>query len=240
DRERQESKVRGGATEPAPPPPRAEPVGVGVPSLVGLDRSAAVKALRRAGLSAGTFNEVDSKQRIGRVLASRPAAGALLAKGAEVDLDVSAGLAVPELKGLGRKAAELALGRAGLETGVVSRACSAQPGGRVLSSEPAAGSRVAGGSAVALVVTQHGAEVPAVAGKGRESAVTALKAAGFAVEQRVQIVTEPGEVDTVLAQSVPAGRCAQPGRTIVITVGVEGQTGPDPGEPEPDPTPTPS
>ncbi|MFI6396013.1 PASTA domain-containing protein [Nonomuraea sp. NPDC050540] len=239
-RERQESKVRGGATEPAPPPPRVEPAGVGVPSLVGLDRSAAVKALRRAGLSAGTFNEVDSKLRIGRVLASRPAAGALLAKGAEVDLDVSAGLAVPELKGLGRKAAELALGRAGLETGVVSRACSAQPGGRVLSSAPAAGTRVAGGSAVALVVTQHGAEVPAVIGKGRESAVTALKAAGFAVEQRVQIVTEPGEVDTVLAQNVPAGRCAQPGRTIVITVGVEGQTGPDPGEPEPDPTPTPS
>ncbi|MFI6903683.1 PASTA domain-containing protein [Nonomuraea sp. NPDC050394] len=239
-RERQEQKVRGGATEPAPPPPRVEPVGVGVPSVVGLDRSAAVKALRRAGLSAGTFNEVDSKQRIGRVLASRPAAGALLAKGAEVDLDVSAGLAVPELKGLSRKAAELALGRAGLETGVVSRACSAQPGGRVLSSEPAAGSRVAGGSAVALVVTQHGAEVPAVVGKGRESAVAGLKAAGFAVEQRVQIVTEPGEVDTVLAQNVPAGRCAQPGRTIVITVGVEGQTGPDPGEPDPDPTPTPS
>ncbi|MFE0152560.1 PASTA domain-containing protein [Nonomuraea sp. NPDC059007] len=239
-RERQESKVRGGATEPAPPPPRAEPVGVGVPSVVGLDRSAAVKALRRAGLSAGTFHEVDSGQRIGRVLASRPAAGALLAKGAEVDLDVSAGLAVPELKGLGRKAAELALGRAGLETGVVSRACSAQPGGRVLSSEPAAGSRVAGGSAVALVVTQHGAEVPAVVGKGRESALAGLKAAGFAVEQRVQIVTEPGEVDTVLAQNVPAGRCAQPGRTIVITVGVEGQTGPDPGEPDPDPTPSPS
>ncbi|MFI9554949.1 serine/threonine-protein kinase [Nonomuraea endophytica] len=239
-RERQESKVRGGATDPAPPPPRVEPVGVGVPSLVGLDRSAAVKALRRAGLSAGSFNEVDSRQRIGRVLASRPAAGALLAKGAEVDLDVSAGLAVPELKGLSRKAAELALGRTGLATGVVSRACSAQPGGRVLSSAPAAGSRVAGGSAVALVVAQHGAEVPAVVGKGRESAVAGLKAAGFAVEQRVQIVTEPGEVDTVLAQNVPAGRCAQPGRTVVITVGVEGQTGPDPGEPEPDPTPTPS
>ncbi|MBB5080611.1 protein kinase domain-containing protein [Nonomuraea endophytica] len=239
-RERQESKVRGGATEPAPPPPRVEPVGVGVPSLVGLDRSAAVKALRRAGLSAGTLNEVDSRQRIGRVLASRPAAGALLAKGTEVDLDVSAGLAVPELKGLSRKAAELALARTGLATGVVSRACSAQPGGRVLSSSPAAGGRVAGGSAVALVVAQHGAEVPAVVGKGRESAVAGLKAAGFAVEQRVQIVTEPGEVDTVLAQSVPAGRCAQPGRTVVITVGVEGQTGPDPGEPEPDPTPTPS
>ncbi|WP_181019905.1 protein kinase domain-containing protein [Nonomuraea typhae] len=238
-RERQETRGREEPTEPVPPP-RVEPVGVGVPGLVGLDRSAAVKALRRAGLEAGDVNEVDSGQRIGQVLISRPGAGSLVARGTKVDLDVSAGLAVPALKGLTRKAAEQALDRAGLTAGAVSRICSPEPAGQVLSSTPSAGRRVTGGSVVALVVSRHGTKVPAVTGQSRDSALAALKAAGFAVEQRAQIVTDPGEVDVVLVQSVAPGGCAKPGRTVTITVGVAGQTTPDPGEPDPDPTPTPS
>ncbi|MFI6505738.1 PASTA domain-containing protein [Nonomuraea typhae] len=238
-RERQETRGREEPTEPVPPP-RVEPVGVGVPGLAGLDRSAAVKALRRAGLEAGDVNEVDSGQRIGQVLNSRPVAGSLVAKGTKVDLDVSAGLAVPALKGMTRKAAEQALARAGLAAGAVSRSCSPEPAGQVLASAPAAGKRVAGGSTVALVVSQHGTKVPAVTGQSRDSALAALKAAGFAVEQRAQVVTDLGEVDLVLAQSVAPGGCAKPGRTVTITVGVAGQTTPDPGEPDPDPTPTPS
>jgi len=213
------------------PPPAATVV---VPALIGLDRSEAARLIKRAGLVAGAVKAVDSGRPIGEVLASSPAPGTALPKKGRVDLQVSGGIQVPTLVGLARGGAETALAQAGLVSGGVSTRCSDQPAGRVLASTPGAGKRVSPGSAVALVVSRHGVPVPPVTGQGATDASNTLGGAGFAVRTRARLVTNEAQDGVVLAQSVAAGTCARPGATIVLTVGVEAQSGPGPG-PGPDP-----
>ncbi|MFI6812000.1 PASTA domain-containing protein [Nonomuraea sp. NPDC050328] len=213
---------------------------VAIPRLIGLDRSAAQKALRAAGLQLGAVAEVSSPRKVGEVLGSVPSAGAKVMRGTQVGLTVSAGVTVPRLAGLSRKAAEAAILKAGLAVGKVSTTCSAGARG-VVSAKPAAGTRVAAGTAVSFVVGRDGLLVPGVTGQARGPARKALVAAGFAVRVQGRLVTEPAQEDVVLGQNVAAGTCAQPGRVVVLTVGVLGQTEPDPDpEPSPEPSATPT
>ncbi|MGP3919492.1 protein kinase domain-containing protein [Nonomuraea sp. 10N515B] len=214
----------------------APPVTVPVPPLAGLDRAKAIKAIKQAGLVAGTVTQADSPQKIGQVLSSKPASGSAVPKGSTVTLQVSAGLAVPSVAGLQRRAAESALTGAGLAVGTVTRACSDQPNGQVLSTQPQAGKRVAGGTPVALTVARRGAAVPSVVGKSREEGQGALAAAGFRARFQGRVVEDESRVGMVLSQSVPPGTCAAPGTSVLIVVGLQGQSGPDPTEPSEGPT----
>ncbi|WP_312888068.1 protein kinase domain-containing protein [Nonomuraea rhodomycinica] len=229
------------ATAPAADPPARVPAGIQVPSLTGLDRGAAVKALQRAGLVPGAVTQVDSPREVGQVLGTQPQAGAAVPKGTSVALRVSAGLVVPAVTGLRRGAAESALTGAGLAPGAVTTSCSARPDGQVLSSSPQAGTRVAGGGKVALVVSKHGTKMPGVLGRTGEGASGTLRTAGFTVTQDTRLVTDEARAGTVLAQSVAAGTCAKPGTGVVLTVGVLAQSDPDPTEPsEPPATESPA
>ncbi|WP_051751353.1 protein kinase domain-containing protein [Streptosporangium amethystogenes] len=229
-------------TDPARPP-RAEGVGSSplppsevttvVPALVGLDRSGAARLIKQAGLVAGTVQAVNSDRPVGEVLASDPVAGTTLPRKGRVNLEVSAGIQVPTLVGLARSAAQAALAQAGLVAGEVSTRCSDQPAGRVLASIPGAGKHVSPGGAVALVISRHGASVPSITGQSAADASNTLGGAGFAVRTRARLVTDDAQDGVVLAQSVAPGTCARPGATVVITVGVAGQSGPGPG---PDPS----
>nr|WP_152992403.1 serine/threonine-protein kinase [Nonomuraea pusilla] len=221
------------ATRPAPGATAtpAAPVTVAVPPLEGLDRAAAARAIKRAGLASGGVTEVDSPQPVGRVLDSAPAAGAAAAKGTAVALTVSAGLEVPAVAGMSRDEAEAALTAAGLTAGPVTRSCSAGQDGRVLSSEPGAGTRVAGGTPVGLVVARDGAPAPPVTGRSLAEGRSELVAAGFTVRVRSRPVEDASRVDVILAQSVRAGTCAGPGTTVVVTVGVATQSEPEPDDP---------
>ncbi|MEV4475700.1 PASTA domain-containing protein [Nonomuraea sp. NPDC049504] len=224
-------------------PAIVRPPTVTIPPLTGLDKAAATKAVERAGLTLGRVTRQDSPRAIGQVLASTPAAGTAVDRGTKVSLHVSAGLPVPEVTGMRRGPAEAALTGAGLKAGATTRSCSQEPSGQVLSTRPKAGSRVKGGTAVALTVSRNGATVPPVAGRSREAARTALTAAGFTVGTKEQLVDDESQAGTVLAQSIDPGTCAKPGTQLTITVGLAAQTGPDPGEslepttnePEPEP-----
>ncbi|MCP2361071.1 beta-lactam-binding protein with PASTA domain [Nonomuraea thailandensis] len=220
------------------PPSVARPATVAIPPLVGMDKAAATKALRRAGLAVGAVTERDAPQRIGQVLTAKPAPGTVVNQGSKVSLQVSAGLTVPELTGMQRKAAQAALTGAGLKPGAVTRSCSQQPNGQVLATRPEAGSRVQGGTTVALTVARNGTPVPSVVGRSREDARSALAAAGLSVQVREQMVEDESRVGTVLAQSLAPGTCAGGAAQITITTGVAPQSGPDPGESPPTQTPT--
>ncbi|GII09391.1 hypothetical protein Ppa06_31890 [Planomonospora parontospora subsp. parontospora] len=211
--------------------------GVAVPAVAGLERSEALRVLERAGLAAGSVVQVDSAERIGRVLGSLPEARTLVARGTRVQLRVSAGVPVPELVGLRRKAAGEVLRAAGLSAGAVTALCSDRPSGQVVATSPGAGERASSGDAVAITVSRRGAEVPSVVGSAEADARSALAAAGFAVRARARLV-DGARVGTVLAQSAGPGGCVRPGATVVITVGVGAQSGPGPGE-EPTAAPDP-
>ncbi len=216
-------------TGPALPP-------VVVPALTGLDRAAAVKAIKRAGLVPGAVTQADSPEKIGKVLSSQPAAGARAAKGATVALRVSAGVPVPAVLGQQREAALSALSAAGLKAGAVTRTCSAKPDDSVLAARPEPGTRVAGGTAVALTVSREGVSVPSVVGRSRADARAALRVAGLTARARGQVVDNPSQVGMVIAQSLQPGACAGSGAAVVLTVGLRSQSGPDPTEPSATPT----
>lgn len=216
---------------PSREPVTQRPVGIAVPSLTGMSRAAAVKALERAGLTAGDVTKVDSRRRIGQVVATRPAAGVRVAKGTAVAMEVSAGVKVPAVAGMRRGAAEAEIKAAGLKVGAVTASCSTEPDGQVLSSSPKGGTRVSGGTAVSLRVARHGAPVPGVAGQSREGALATIQAAGFAPVVRTQIVEDESQWDVVIAQEPAPDTCAPPGERVVITVGAEPPDSPDPTEP---------
>jgi beta-lactam-binding protein with PASTA domain/tRNA A-37 threonylcarbamoyl transferase component Bud32 len=67
------------------------PANVAVPSLIGLDQAAAGAALASAGLEVGAINPVASSQTAGIVTAQNPGAGAQVAPGTVVNLQVSSG-----------------------------------------------------------------------------------------------------------------------------------------------------
>ncbi|MDA0638119.1 PASTA domain-containing protein, partial [Nonomuraea sp. MCN248] len=220
-------------------PPVRQPVEIAVPAVAGLSRAAAVRALERAGLATGDVTERDSPRELDEVLASRPAAGARVAKGSAVALEVSAGVKVPAVAGTRREEAEDAVTGAGLKVGKVSTRCAPEPDGQVLSTDPKAGTRVSGGTAVSLVVARRGALVPRVIGRSRDGALTAVRVAGFAPVVRTQVVEDESRHHVAIAQDPAPDACAAPGGQVTITIGVEPSGGPDPTEPDPtEPTPT--
>ncbi|QYC39508.1 Serine/threonine-protein kinase AfsK [Nonomuraea coxensis DSM 45129] len=228
--------ARPGTNPAGLPSTAAVPPQATVPALTGLDRAAAVKAIKRAGLVPGAVTRTDSREKIGQVLSSEPAAGARAAKGAAVALRVSAGVPVPAVAGQQQAAARSALAAAGLKAGAVARTCSAKPDDSVLAARPEPGTRVAGGTAVALTVSQEGVSVPSVVGRARADGRAALRAAGLAVRVRGQVVDNPSQVGTVIAQSLSPGTCAGSGAGVVLTVGLRSQSGPGPTEPAVTPT----
>ncbi len=134
------------------PPP------VVVPGVVGLTQAAAASALTGAGLTTGAVSTANSATvAAGSVIAQSPAAGASAAPGSAVALLVSSGPApvlVPNVVGSTQAAAAAAISAAALTPGTVTTVTSLSvAAGSVVSQTPSAGTSVAPGSAVALVVS---------------------------------------------------------------------------------------
>jgi len=132
--------------------------GAVVPNVVGLSESAATAAITAAGLTVGTLTEDDSQPGLTpSVIAQAPVSGEVAPAGSPVSLYVTtatSAIAVPSVVGLTQAAATTAITGAGLVVGTVTTQESATaPAGSVISQNPAAGTSVASGSAVALVVS---------------------------------------------------------------------------------------
>jgi len=126
-----------------------------VPQIVGLTKSAADTQLLGAGLVVGTVTPKPSIRPAGEVLSATPAVNTVVPAGTAVNLDVSSGqIAVPDVTGFTRTAAEAMLKSAGLTVGTVTSARSAStPSGGVSSTNPAPGAMVNGATAVALEIS---------------------------------------------------------------------------------------
>ncbi|MBI2876791.1 MAG: PASTA domain-containing protein, partial [Candidatus Tectomicrobia bacterium] len=141
---------------------------VTVPDVVGLTQEAAESALAAVGLTVGTISSAYSATvPTGRVISQSPPAGSSIVEGSPVDLIVSLGprmVAVPDVVGMAQAAAEAALEAAGLTAGTISLAYSATvPTGQVIGQSPIAGTSIAEGSPVDLVVSQGPAPLVSIA-----------------------------------------------------------------------------
>ncbi len=128
-----------------------------IPELVGKGRSSADRILREAGLTMGQVTERADAQARGTVLALAPSPGQVVPAGTAVDLVVSSGpaqLTMPDLVGRDLIDARSTIEQLGLTIGAVRYdSSSTRSAGRVLEQFPTAGTSVAPGAAVTLLVS---------------------------------------------------------------------------------------
>jgi eukaryotic-like serine/threonine-protein kinase len=216
---------------------------VSVPDVVGQPIETARDILIERGFEIGeeTF-EFSEEVEEGRVIRQRPGPDSLADEGAAVDLVISQGeevATVPDLIGLSEDEAFARLREEGLAPGQRTREHSSEvPEGRIISTDPAAGTEVPVRSRVAYVVSagEELVTVRPVVNRSEADAIFRLEDQGL----EVNVIREYSDVvaegfvirqDPGPGQEVPAGSTI----TIVVSRGPEPQPEPEP-EPEPSPT----
>jgi eukaryotic-like serine/threonine-protein kinase len=196
-----------------------------VPNVVGQTYEAAVAQLKKAG-----FVPQRGEQRFtagaasGQVLGQTPLPDAVEPRGTRIVLDLSQGqrtATVPQIIGMTRQQAELALQNSGLEAGDVTQRESPTPRGQVLSSTPAAGQRTPLPSEVSFVVSSGPGQlaVPDVTGQTYSSAAQLLMQVGFRVAPaQVDTTTVGAPEGTVTGQDPTGNEPAPPGVTVRLRV----------------------
>ncbi|WP_344018790.1 Stk1 family PASTA domain-containing Ser/Thr kinase [Pseudonocardia kongjuensis] len=208
-----------------------------MPAVTGLDRDRATALVAEADLTPSITEQADDDVAADLVASVDPAPDTRVLRGSSVTLVVSTGRpAVPDVPaGSAVETAEEAVRRAGL-TPVRSTAAeefSAEvPSGAVIRTDPAAGTRLPGGSAVTLV-TSRGPEpappppppsdeesdttaVPFVIGMRADDAEELLESQGFDVD--IDRSFPFGRRDGRVVGQDPSAGDAEPGDTITLTV----------------------
>lgn len=187
----------------------------------------AARYLRTVKLVPTITQRYDAKTAKGTVLAQKPAAGASLAIHSTVTLTVSNGpqpVAVPDITSKIVTDATSALQNRKLRLTIAERDPNDQiPADVVMSQSPAAGTSVAPGATVAVVVSSGPQEltIPGVAGRTLADAHAALRAAGFAT--RIEYVVEPtADSGTVLKQDPDKGSETKKGAAVTLSVAIPG------------------
>jgi beta-lactam-binding protein with PASTA domain/tRNA A-37 threonylcarbamoyl transferase component Bud32 len=195
-----------------------------VPSVVGMDRTAATVALEQAGFALGPVTQTfDLKIPAGKIISQTPVAGTPAKKGTAVAILISRGpdlVSVPEIVGLAQAAADAALSASGLTGRVSSSAFDPKiPAGSVISQDPGKDQKIARNSVVSYVISL-GAEqavVPKVEGLGQSAATKKLVAAGF----KVKVARDSSDSvasGLVISQDKSAGGAYAKGSTVTITI----------------------
>lgn len=201
-----------------------QPVQVAVPSVVGATEQDARNQLDNAGLRVGEVQRVESDvDEIDTVLSTDPAPGVAVDERTAIGLQVGSGpveVTVPRLIGLTVEQATADLTAAGLVPGTRTEqeTPDAAQVGKVTTSDPEPGTRVAGKSAVNIVIglAQTTVPVPDVSALSATNAQQRLEEAGFAVQRSE--VDGGGEEGEVLATVPPAGTVAKKGSPVVLQV----------------------
>jgi beta-lactam-binding protein with PASTA domain len=195
-----------------------------VPRVVGLPSADATRVLQKAKLAVqdgGT--EPDPSAPAGTVIWQDPPGGIEAPRGLAVTLVSSGGapkIPVPDVRGLGAELAERLIAAAGLTAAPAESVEAAYPPGVAMLTRPAAGSVVAPGVTVAVIVSRGAPTIPVpdVVGMSQADARTRIELEGLAlgtVTRRRTPATNPG---TVVAQEPGAGTLAAPGTVVDLVV----------------------
>jgi beta-lactam-binding protein with PASTA domain len=131
---------------------------VTVPNVAGLTQAAATTVITGAKLVVATITQQTSGTvPNGDVISQNPTGGSSVAQDSPVNLIISSGpqmVIVPSVAGQTQAVASVVLGAAGLTVGAITQQFSGAPTGDVISQTPAAGTSVARGASVSLVLSQ--------------------------------------------------------------------------------------
>jgi serine/threonine-protein kinase len=175
---------------------------VSVGNYVGLTQDAATQKASDDGLKANVEQKSNDTAPLGQVFAQDPKDGTKVNKGSTITLSVSTGpakIAVPgNLEGLSESDATKLLQAAGLTVTSQQQQSDSVDAGKVIGTNPPAGTQVAKNSNVTLLVSSGPATVPIpnVKGQTQAGARRTLTNAGFGI----------GDVQTQASADVPTGR----------------------------------
>ncbi|MGZ8665970.1 MAG: Stk1 family PASTA domain-containing Ser/Thr kinase [Solirubrobacterales bacterium] len=194
-----------------------------VPDLRGLPRSEARQKLENRGFEVAFVSASSGSVPAGNVISTDPIGGSDARVGALVTVTVSSGprlVTVPAVVGRSSDAAKQAIAGRGLNYSVTFQQ-SQKPAGKVLSQSPDAGTRVAVGDTVSIVVSEgvQKVSVPNVIGDLRSTAVSKLRGAGFAVAVNLQDTSVPAQDGRVTDQFPAPGSKLAKGDEVTIFVG---------------------
>jgi beta-lactam-binding protein with PASTA domain/tRNA A-37 threonylcarbamoyl transferase component Bud32 len=197
--------------------------GVAVPGVVGQNVDDATAALEAAGFTVRVEPSPDDNAPVDEVTDQTPAADAEAPKGSTVVLLVGSAPESVEIRDVtGRTEGDAAnlLEQDGFKVSTTTEASSTKKG-RVIRTEPGAGSSRPKGSTVTIVVSDgpSNATVPSVIGSSEANAVDALEAQGFNVDVQDQEVVDATQEGKVLDQTPSGGTSQETGSTVTITVG---------------------
>jgi serine/threonine-protein kinase len=200
-----------------------------MPDIVGKTREEAFTALQAAKLT-GNFVDQDSADKApGTVLSTLPAAGEKIQKPpagqpspvVTVNVAKEPPVAVPDVRGQDPVAATSTLAQAGfLTVQRVNTSSDSVPQGRVVGTNPSAGTPTQKGETIQLLVSTgpNLIEVPNTVGQSRDEAASALTDLGFNVTI-VSAAGPPTSKGKVIAQSPPGGSMKRL-ENVTITVGI--------------------
>ena len=183
----------------------AGPAPVAVPEVVGLEEDQARAALEGAGLTVSQVSRVyDAAVDGGTAVGTDPDAGSDVARGDGVTLLVSNSLTVPDIRDVPVDEATDVLNEAGFtivrEQPVTDRRVG---DGRVVRTDPPAGTRLDPGDAVLRIVPSNAVTVPVVLGTRASDARRTLEEAGLRVT-----------IDTGTSNGIVYGQTPLPGRVV--------------------------
>jgi serine/threonine-protein kinase len=196
---------------------------VTVPDVGGQSEQSAGATLRHLGLNPVPSLASSTTVPTGLVMSQTPAAGSVGEKGSRVAIVVSGGpasAALMSVEGLSAAAALTRLRAAGFRPTTKSLASSTVPAGKVIGTEPPAGTETQLGFHVVVLVSSGPApvRVPDVTGQPLAGAEATLTNAGLAVGTVTKQTSTTQSPGIVLAQSPSTGTLLHTGEKVELTV----------------------
>lgn len=169
----------------------AGPSSMTVPSVVGQTRESAEQTLLGCGAKNISIVKVPAEENLGIVISQSPGAGRM-DRNTPLTIGVAAkACIVPQVTGISREAAELALAKAGLKAGLITEVASqeAQPG-TVLVQAILPEVAVVEGTAVDLTIVQYSPSV-------------------YTIQEKIDVTVPEGGAQVMLAVQAPSGNTTE-------------------------------
>ena len=198
---------------------------VQVPNLMNMTEENALSVLEQMGLKGNKIGETQSDAPAGTIISQEQAAGDKVDQGTVINYTVSAGTdspTVPAVTGLSQSEAEAQIKALGLETAIQQSYSDTVAIGKIISVDPAAGTKLSKGATVTLVVSlgeeNKQIAVPSVIGQDETTAKKTLNDTGFQVNVETTTVSNGVGEGCVASQDIPAGTEKDPGTTITLQI----------------------
>jgi len=202
--------------------PAAPPAGVIVPDVVGQTEADANAAITGVGLVAAKTEAADDTVPAGNVISQDPTGGTEVPDGATVNIVVSTGpdtpanVPVPDVSGKTAADAQAELEAAGFTVVAEEQSSADVEAGLVVETNPSAGTEVAPGTEVKMIVSSGAADVvvPDFTGMTQDEATKAAEDAGLTITF-VEDADDPDPDGIIVSQDPAAGATAEAGSEVV-------------------------